>query len=85
MVEKDPITGMDQLKIAFTPRGALVFSRVTRENVGKELAILVEGKILMTLRVTEETTKDALLIGGNFSSEEILEIKKRFSGAIWRE
>jgi preprotein translocase subunit SecD len=74
VVVKNPLTGNDEVKVTLTKEGAELFSKATRENIGKKLAVVSGGKVLMAPVVRMEISGGALMISGNFSAQEVQEI-----------
>ena len=78
-VEKDPINGNDQLKITLTKEGAELFAKVTKESIGKQIAVVVKGKVAMAPVVREEISGRSLMISGNFTAAEVKELSELLS------
>jgi preprotein translocase subunit SecD len=74
VVEKDRLTGKDEVKVTLTKEGAELFSKVTRENIGKRLAVVSGRKVLIAPTIATEITGGTLVISGNFSAQEVQEI-----------
>lgn len=74
VVEKDPLSGKDQVKVTLTKEGAELFSKTTRENIGKRVAIISGGKVLMAPTIATEIGGGTLMISGNLSAQEVQEI-----------
>jgi hypothetical protein len=56
------------------------WARMTRNNIGKNLAIVMDGKVLMYPRVHSEITGGNLSITGNYENNEMLLIKSVILG-----
>ena len=52
-----------------TPSGAEKFAKITRENKGKQLAIMLDGKEQSAPRINEEIAGGSGSISGNFTME----------------
>jgi protein-export membrane protein SecD len=52
-------------------RGAIAFARVTRENIGKPFAIILDNKVMSAPRIISEIPSGRGQITGNFSLEEV--------------
>jgi len=61
------------IEMTFTKEGAEIMSTVTGENIGKRLAILVDGKLIMAPYIRSQISDKAVLIG-NFTAQEITRI-----------
>ena len=66
----DQISGQPQVEVSFTDAGRALFAAVTRANVDKRLAILVEGKVVMAPIIRTEIKDGRALITGDFTQEE---------------
>ncbi|MCC7394409.1 MAG: protein translocase subunit SecD [Sphingomonadaceae bacterium] len=65
----DQISGMPVVSIRFNGAGATTFSRITRENVGKRFAMIVDGKILSAPSINEPINGGSAQISGGFTVE----------------
>ena len=61
--------GMPSVNFEFGGEGANIFGRVTQENIGKQLAIVLDGKVQSAPVIRSKIT-DRGQITGNFSYEE---------------
>jgi len=64
----NPISGRPQVIVRFTPIGADKLAFLTRENLGRRLAIVVDGKIISTPLIRSEIKTGWATIEG-FKSE----------------
>jgi preprotein translocase subunit SecD len=69
-VVADEISGKPQVEVRLNEEGKKRFAEVTRANVDKRLAILVEGKVVMAPIVRTEIKDGRALIAGDFTQEE---------------
>ncbi len=85
VVDKDPVLtgedvvdarpGFDQMNEAyvslnFNNRGATVFERITGENVGRRMAIVLDGKIYSAPNINERIAGGRASISGSFTTAE---------------
>ena len=77
-VAKDPIAGSPQVVVEFTTQGAVLFHKITRENVDRKLAILIRGKVVSAPRILEPILGGSAQIAGDFTVEEADEIARGF-------
>lgn len=63
----DPDNNQPVVTIRFNSQGATTFSRVTRANVGKRFAMLVDGKVLSAPSMNEPIDGGNAQISGNFT------------------
>lgn len=66
----DPNTGEPVVGIEFTNEGAAIFSKITEENIGQMLAIVLDGSVLMTPQINEAIYSGSAVIQGDFAVEE---------------
>jgi preprotein translocase subunit SecD len=71
--------GVDQygrpiVSIEFTSKGADAFADVTRRNVGKPLAILLDGRIISAPNISEPILGGKAQISGSFSPTEVQDL-----------
>ncbi|MGH7416829.1 MAG: protein translocase subunit SecD, partial [Candidatus Rokuibacteriota bacterium] len=70
-VQADPnSTGNWQVSIEFTPTGARIFGEITEQNVGRHLAIILDGTLYSAPRINERIPGGRAVITGQFTVEE---------------
>ncbi len=69
-LEFDPNTGMPHVSLRFNDEGAKLFAEITKNNVGKTLAIFLDGKPISMPTIQEEITGGQAVINGNFNPKE---------------
>jgi preprotein translocase subunit SecD len=70
-VQADPNSpGNWQVAIEFTATGARIFGDVTEQNVGRRLAIILDGTLYSAPRINERIPGGRAVITGQFSVEE---------------
>ncbi len=62
----DPNTGTPLVAIQFNDEGAELFSKITRENIGQRLAILLDGNVTSVPVIREEIPNGQATISGGF-------------------
>jgi preprotein translocase subunit SecD len=72
---KEAKVGIDQynkpdVSITFDSEGAKIFDRITADNVGKQLAIVLDGEIHSAPRIQDRISGGSAQITGNFTHEE---------------
>jgi preprotein translocase subunit SecD len=71
----DMISGRVEVHLKLTPEGRRTFGRITRENVDRQLAIILDGVVYSHPNIDEPiTTGDARITGG-FSMDEGRQLK----------
>lgn len=79
----DPNTGVPQVDLEFNDEGAQLFLEITRRNVGKFLAIYLDGQPISVPRVNEEISGGKAVISGQFTIPEARELALRLkAGAL---
>lgn len=69
-VEFDPNTGVPLIGLEFTPDGSDLFAKITRENIGKPLVVVLDGAILSAPVIQSEITGGKAQITGTFTPDE---------------
>ncbi|XSG82574.1 MAG: SecDF P1 head subdomain-containing protein [Methyloligella sp. ZOD6] len=63
------VEGKPGFNVALTPAGAAKYERISAENVGRTLAIIVDGKVLMTPRILDPVRAQGFLLTVNSEAE----------------
>jgi SecD/SecF fusion protein len=63
--------GMPEIGLDLTPNGAQIFRNLTRENIGKAIAIVIDGKVFSYPTVMSEISGGKCIISGYFTKEEV--------------
>lgn len=83
ILEFNPNTNEPIVSIQFDADGSLLFEKITKENVGKTVAIYLDGQPISTPRVNEAISGGKAQISGNFSALEAKTLVGRLnSGAL---
>jgi preprotein translocase subunit SecD len=70
----DQQSGAPVVSISFNGQGAAIFSRVTREGVGKRFAMMLDGKVLSAPTINEPINGGSAQITGNYTVESANEM-----------
>ncbi len=82
-VSQDPYSGQVLVDLRFSGEGKDLFSRITRENIGKQLAIILDGEILSAAVIRQEIYDGNAQISGDFTQEEARELSRNLNlGAL---
>lgn len=77
------IPGTPVVSIVFNKEGADLFAKMTKENLGKTIAIYLDGQIISTPTVQSEISNGEAVITGNFTFDQAKELVGRLnSGAL---
>src|SRR3989344_1236186 len=66
----DETTGKPNVSIEFNEKGAELFSSITEKNIGKPLAIVLDGQIISAPVVQEKITGGSARISGEFTLDQ---------------
>lgn len=66
----DQTTNRALVQLQFNDEGAKLFADITKANVGKQVAIFLDGVPISSPVVNEEITAGKAVISGNFTTEE---------------
>lgn len=69
-VEYDSRTGRPQIGLVFNDEGAKMFADITKNNIGKALAILLDGQVISAPVIQSEILGGQAQITGSFSIQE---------------
>jgi preprotein translocase subunit SecD len=69
-VEYDPQTGRPQIGMVFNDEGGELFAKITKENVGKQMAILLDGQVITAPTIQGEIVGGRAQITGQYSVKE---------------
>ncbi|HHH14244.1 MAG TPA: protein translocase subunit SecD [candidate division WWE3 bacterium] len=71
------------IKLVFTPEGAKKFAKITRENIGRRLAIYLDNQILIAPVINTEIPTGDAYITGQFTIEQVKDMAIQInSGAL---
>ena len=71
------------VSITFNEEGGNLFEKITRENVGKQLAIFLDGNLMSSPVINEAIGGGKAVISGNFTPEEARELVRNLNfGAL---
>nr|MBP9761309.1 protein translocase subunit SecD [Candidatus Magasanikbacteria bacterium] len=82
-VVSDPTTGAVQVSLQFDSEGATLFEDITRRNIGKPIAIFLDGAAISIPNVNTVIPQGKAIITGNFTIKEAQELAQRLNtGAL---
>ncbi len=83
VLEFDNTTFQPKVGLEFNKDGSALFSKLTKENVGKKIAIYLDGAPISVPVVREEITSGTAEISGSFTAQEAKTLVGRLnSGAL---
>jgi preprotein translocase subunit SecD len=70
-VQADPnSSGNWQVAIEFTPNGTRIFGEITEQNVGRHLAVILDGNLQLAPRINERIPGGKAVITGQYTIDE---------------
>ncbi len=82
-LEFDPNTREPRVSLQFDDTGTKLFAQITKDNVGKQVAIFLDGSPISTPVVREEIPNGQAIISGSFTPTEAKQLVGRLnSGAL---
>ena len=70
----DPLTGRPEISFSMNSEGASIFAQVTRENVGRQMAIILDGELYSAPTINHEILEGSGVIEGAFTVKEAFEL-----------
>ncbi len=82
-VEFNPNTNEPEVSLEFNDQGKKLFSKITKENIGKKIAIFLDGSPISIPVVNEQIRNGKAVITGNFSIKQARLLAERLNaGAL---
>jgi preprotein translocase subunit SecD len=78
-VKNDPVTGSPHIELIFTYEGSTKFARITGENIGQKLAIIVDGEIISAPVIRAAISGGSAIISGDFTESEAGELARKIT------
>ncbi len=69
-LEFDPQTGQPQVSLKLDDEGKALFAKITKDNVGRQLAIFLDGSVISSPVIREEIPGGIAQISGGFTTKE---------------
>jgi len=73
-VTRDPMSNQPEIILRFNSEGSEKFAEVTRNNVGRNLAIVLDGELYSAPTINQAITGGSASISGDFTIKEALEL-----------
>jgi preprotein translocase subunit SecD len=83
-VQTQGLSQAPMIEVVLTKKGEKVLADITRKSVGKRLAIVVDGKLLVAPRIEAEIPGGRALITGAFSVREASELAGKINDGVKR-
>ena len=81
-VTTDPSSGAPQINVEFSEVGKELFAAITKENINKRLAIVVDGHLYSAPVIRSEISDGTAQITGHFTEAEARELAAKINDAI---
>jgi protein-export membrane protein SecD len=79
----DPNTQAPEVSLQFNSEGAKIFDEITKNNVGKPLAVILDGQVLTAPNIQGEIAGGNAQITGTFSADEAKQLVRNLNyGAL---
>jgi preprotein translocase subunit SecD len=76
-------SGKPEIGIEFDSEGGKMFAQLTKDNIGRQIAIFLDGQVISAPTVQAEITDGKAVITGDFSLEEAKKLAQRLNeGAL---
>ena len=81
-VERDASSGDPEINVELSDVGKELFAAVTKENINKRLAIVLDGHLYLAPVIRSEISDGKVQITGHFTEEEASELAAKINAAI---
>lgn len=81
-VTKNLLTGESEVAVEFSQEGKELFAAITRENINKRLAIVLDGRLYSAPVIKSEIPGGKAMITGRFTEEEALALAEKINDMI---
>ncbi|MGA3144847.1 MAG: sigma-70 family RNA polymerase sigma factor [Verrucomicrobiota bacterium] len=81
-VERDASSGDPEINVELSDVGKELFAAVTKENINKRLAIVLDGHLYLAPVIRSEISDGKVQITGHFTKEEARELAAKINDAI---
>jgi acyl carrier protein len=76
--------GFSQINIEFTDDGSKAFAAITKTNLNRQLAIILEGRLFSAPKILAEITGGQAIINGDFTKEEAKTLARKINEQLKR-
>ncbi len=78
------IAGRTDISVTLSREGANRFAEITRTNIGRRLAIIIDGELYSAPTVLSEIPSGKCTISGNFTPEQATNLAIRINESVRR-
>jgi acyl carrier protein len=76
--------GFSQINLEFTDDGSKAFAAITKTNLHRQLAIILEGRLFSAPKILAEITGGEAIINGDFTQEEAKTLTRKINEQLKR-
>jgi SecD/SecF fusion protein len=76
------VSGRPEIAITFTEQGRRHFGEVTRQNIGKQLAIIIAGRVYAAPVIRTEIPDGKAIVSGSFTQREAKDLSREINRAL---
>lgn len=80
-VDFDQLTGQPTITFTFDKEGAALFAKLTKENIGKRIAIYIDNELRQAPTVQSEIPDGNAVITGGYTLDEAKQVVREFNSA----
>ncbi len=81
-VTVDPSDASPSVSVSLTEFGAQILKRASKENIGKKLAIVADGRVVSAPTIRDTIGGGEAIITGNFSDSEAYDLVERLNARV---
>ncbi len=81
-VTTNTVNGMPAINISFTDQGRKRFAEVTRNNLDRRLAIIIDGKVYEAPVIRSEISGGMAVVEGSFGWHEAVQLSNKINQAL---
>src|SRR5438093_10811102 len=81
-VTTNMLSGVTKIDIEFSQVGRELFAAITKENINKRLAIVLDGQVVSAPVIRSEISEGKAQITGSFTEEEARKLAAKINEAI---
>jgi preprotein translocase subunit SecD len=81
-VTRNASSGAPEINVEFSPEGGELFAAITKENINKRLAIVLDGQVYVAPVIRSEIMEGKAQITGNFLEEQANELAAKINELI---
>ena len=81
-VARNPLSGAPEISVEFSQEGRELFAAITKENINKRLAIVLDGHLYSAPMIRSEISGGKAQITGSFTEEEANELAAKINEMV---